>query len=145
MKVNDDKFALFGGFNKEWAEMLEDKITKIAINRISPDGRLSIWFSELCDIIGLPQPVVDHTIYFDIDPRLFLAIMLDFERRNEASIELESTRSFNVTTKEGALYSMEHEDDDTWSITIFKSEGQIKISRDFLNEIETLCKLVENA
>lgn len=144
MKVNDDKFALFGESNKDWAEMLEDKISKIAMNRISPDGRLYIWFNELCEIIGLPQPVIDHVIYFDMDPRMFWSIMLDFERRNEASIEIFSTRSFTVTTKEDALYSMTREDDDAWSIMV-KSKDLTTTSKDFLNEIETLCTLVENA
>lgn len=144
MKLND-KFAPIGKLNNDGVmapfELMVDKISKIAMNRISADGRPSIWFSELCTILGLPQPVTDRMIYFDMDPSMFRSVMLDFEKRYEASIEIFSENLFTVTTKEGALYTMRRKDS-KWSIVFSKSEGPITISKEFLNEIETLCKLV---
>lgn len=142
MKLND-KFAPIGKLNNDGVmvpfKLLVDKISKIAMNRISADGRPSIWFSELCTILGLPQPVIDRMIYFDMDPSMFRSVMLDFEKRNEATIEIFSTSLFTVSTKD-AVYYMEYKDG-KWSIRV-KAEGFTTVSKEFLNEIETLCKLV---
>lgn len=146
----DEKIIPLGDFTKDGGTMvsfklLADEITRIAMNRISPDGHPCIWFSELCTILGCPQPVFDRMIYFDMDPCMIRTAMLDFEKRHEASIELISENLFTVITKEGVLYTMKR-DDNKWTIIFSKfskSEGHITISKDFMNEIDTLCKLVD--
>jgi len=142
----DKKIIPIGDFTKDGGMMvsfklLADEISRIAMNRISPDGHPCIWSSELCTIFGCPQPVFDHMIYFDMDSSMIRTALLNFEKRNEASIEIFSANLFTVTTKEGVLYTMKRKDD-KWSIVFSKSEGHITISKDFLNEIDMLCKLV---
>lgn len=144
----DDKFAPLGTEGEDRLtisapfDKLMEKIADIAMHRIGTNGKPSIWYSELCTILGTPQPLIDRIIYFDMDSSMFRAYVLNFEKNRDVCVEIFSNVSFVIHAKPDALYKMQYENG-KWCITV-KSDEPSVVSTDFLMDIDTLCALVHS-